>query len=54
MNIVDVMHETAVEVYETRKRALEEGDEMVEKQTGRGKDILSTLSACLFFNGLVW
>ena len=46
--MVDVMHKTAVEVYETRKRALEEGDEMVEKQLGRGKDIMSTLSAYYF------
>lgn len=53
MNIVDVMHKTAVEVYETRKKALEEGDEMVEKQLlGRGKDIMSTLSAYCFL--MVW
>jgi hypothetical protein len=52
VNIVDVMHETAVEVYETRKAALEEGDEMAEKQPGRGRDIMSTLSACCFL--MVW
>jgi hypothetical protein len=47
--IIDVMHETAVEVYETKRKALEEGDEVVERQLAKGKDIMSILSACLFF-----
>jgi len=49
VKIVDVMHETSVEVYEAKKRALEEGDEVVEKQIARGKDIMSILSKCLGF-----
>jgi len=47
--IIDVMRETAVEVYETKRKALEEGDEVVERQLAKGKDIMSILSACLFF-----
>ena len=49
MKIVDVMYETSVEVYEAKKRALEEGDEVVEQQIARGKDIMSILSKCLGF-----
>lgn len=40
-DIVDVLHNTSVEIFETRKKALEEGD---ETQIGQGKDIMSTLS----------
>ncbi|KAF9459159.1 cytochrome P450 [Collybia nuda] len=42
-NIVDVMHNTSTEILEAKKKALEEGDEAVFKQVGRGKDILSIL-----------
>lgn len=43
-DIVDIMHNTSTEIFETKKRALEEGNEAVSKQIGRGKDILSILS----------
>ena len=41
-DIVDLLHNTSVEIFEARKKALEEGD---ETQIGQGKDIMSTLSA---------
>lgn len=44
-DIVDVLHNTMVEVLEAKKKALEEGDEAVTQQIGQGKDFLSILSA---------
>ncbi|KJA19451.1 hypothetical protein HYPSUDRAFT_69198 [Hypholoma sublateritium FD-334 SS-4] len=41
--IVDVIHETSVEIFESKKKALAEGDEAVQRQIGHGKDILSIL-----------
>lgn len=50
-DIIDTMHETSVEILESKKKALEEGDEAVALQVGQGKDILSILceylSPCL-------
>ena len=43
-NISDVLHRRSIEIYESKKRALAEGDEAVEKQIGEGKDIMSILS----------
>ena len=43
-DILDVIHNTAVEVINSKKRALEDGDEAVARQIGEGKDILSILS----------
>lgn len=43
-DIVDIIHNTSVEILEAKKRALWEGDEVVAKQIGRGKDIISILS----------
>jgi hypothetical protein len=43
-DIIDVMHDTSVEIFEAKKKALREGDEAVSKQFGGGKDILSILS----------
>lgn len=42
-NIIDVMHNTSVEILESKRRALEEGSEIMEKQIGGGKDIISIL-----------
>ncbi|RPD61500.1 cytochrome P450 [Lentinus tigrinus ALCF2SS1-6] len=42
-SIVDTMHQRSVEIYEQKKRALEEGDEKVTRQIGEGKDIMSIL-----------
>ena len=38
-NIIDVLHRRSVEIYEAKKRALEQGDEAVVHQIGEGKDI---------------
>jgi hypothetical protein len=46
-DIVDVMHNTSVEILESKKRALEEGDQAVAKQIGGGKDIMSILRMCI-------
>ncbi|KAF8621408.1 hypothetical protein AX15_007820 [Amanita polypyramis BW_CC] len=42
-DMVDVMHNLSVEVYESKKKNLMEGDDVVTKQIGAGKDILSVL-----------
>lgn len=46
-DIVDLIHSTSVEVYESKKKALYAGDEHVAKQIGQGKDILSILSTAI-------
>ena len=43
-DISDVIHNTAVEIINSKKRALEDGDEAVARQIGEGKDIISILS----------
>jgi hypothetical protein len=43
-DIVDIIHNTSVNIFEAKRRALMEGDEGVVKQIGRGKDIISVLS----------
>jgi hypothetical protein len=43
-DIIDIIHNTSVEILEAKRRALKEGDEAVAKQIGRGKDIISILS----------
>ena len=43
VDIVDIMHEQAVEVYDAKKEALKKGEATVVQQVGRGKDILSIL-----------
>jgi len=40
----DYMWNLSKEIYEGKQRALAEGDEVVAKQVGKGKDILSILS----------
>jgi len=42
-DIVDVLHSTSVEIFETKKKALREGDRALAAQIGRGKDIMSIL-----------
>ncbi|PPR00377.1 hypothetical protein CVT24_004439, partial [Panaeolus cyanescens] len=42
-DIVDVLHETSLQIYEDKKRRLIAGDEAVREQVGKGKDILSIL-----------
>lgn len=48
LKVVDTMHETSVEVYEAKKKALVEGDETVEKQIAKGKDIMSSILSNYF------
>ena len=43
-DISDVIHNTAVEIINLKKRALEDGDKAMARQIGQGKDILSILS----------
>ncbi|CAA7267236.1 unnamed protein product [Cyclocybe aegerita] len=40
---LDVLHKTPEEIIESKKRALEEGDEALAAQVGRGKDVISIL-----------
>ncbi|KAF9064449.1 cytochrome P450 [Rhodocollybia butyracea] len=42
-DMVNYMHELSVHVYQEKKHALEQGDEVVAMQIGRGKDLLSIL-----------
>lgn len=49
-DIIDVFHETSVEIIETKRRALAEGDEVVARQIGQGKDVISILCTCSFFS----
>ena len=45
IELADMMHANAREIYETKKRLLESGDSTTVKQVGDGKDIMSVLSA---------
>lgn len=38
------MHDTSVEIFEFKKEALAGGNEVVQEQMARGKDIMSILS----------
>ena len=49
-NISDVLYETSVEIFESKKAALEAGDSALKQQVGEGKDILSILSKRLGCN----
>lgn len=42
-DVVDVMHETSVEIFEAAQKALKEDDEYSSRRVGRGKDIMSVL-----------
>ena len=44
-DIVDVLTNTSVEIFEEKKKALEEGDIAVTQQIDQGNDIMSILSA---------
>ena len=46
-DISDVFYNTAVEIVNSKKRALKDGDEAVARQIGQGNDILSILSRFL-------
>ena len=42
-DIVDVFHNTSVEILEAKKEALRGGDQALAAQIGKGKDIISIL-----------
>ncbi|KAI0648564.1 cytochrome P450 [Trametes meyenii] len=42
-DIVNVLHERAVAIYEEKRRALERGDESLKDKVGEGKDLMSIL-----------
>lgn len=44
-DVVDVLHNTAVEIIESKKKALAEGNDAIMRQVGQGKDIISILRA---------
>lgn len=48
-DMVDVLHNTSVEIYEDTKRSLKEGDD-ISARHGRGKDIMSVLGLWPEFN----
>ena len=47
-NIVDTMHNTSVEIFEAKKRALENGEPPIEGNPWDGKDIISLLCTWRF------
>ena len=49
-DIVDTIYNTSLDIFESKKRALLDGDEAVERQVGEGKDILSILSTLILFH----
>ena len=42
--IVNVIHDTSIEIFKSKKKALAEGNEAVRQQMAQGKDIMSILS----------
>jgi len=46
-DIVDTMHKTSLEIFESEKKALMDGDDVVARQIGQGKDIMSMLSTSI-------
>ncbi len=42
-SIVDIMHERCVEIYRSKKAALDAGDDSAAQQVGEGRDIMSIL-----------
>lgn len=47
-DMADYMYSLGTEIFESKKRALERGDEIAVQQIGRGKDLISTLSMLIF------
>ena len=52
LEVVDAVHETSLEIIESRKKALEAGGDVMDKQVGRGKDMMSILcKSFVLFSG---
>jgi hypothetical protein len=47
-DIVDIFHETSVEILESKKEALRKGDKALAAQIGQGKDVISILCTISF------
>ena len=43
-DIVDIMYNTSVKIFESKKTALDNGNEALSKQAGHGRDIMSILN----------
>jgi len=43
-NIIDIIHNTSVMIYESKKKAIAEGNKAVLSEISQGKDIMSILS----------
>lgn len=50
-DVVYVMHDTSLKIYQSKKQALLEGNQAVAEQVGKGKDILSILSKWVTIDG---
>lgn len=48
-DIIDIFHETSVEILENKKEALRKGDQALAAEIGQGKDIISILCAISFY-----
>ena len=46
-DIVDILHQTSIEIFESKKKAIGEGEDALAAQVGHGKDIISVLSMLL-------
>ena len=46
-DIVDILHQTSIEIFESKKKAIDEGEDALAAQVGHGKDIISVLSMLL-------
>ena len=49
-DIVDIMDETAIDVYKKAKEGLKKGDEELVNRVGQGKDIMSILRSYSSFH----
>ena len=47
-DIVDVLHNTSKEIFETKKKGLREDDQALATQIGQGKDVISIYSTISF------
>lgn len=45
-DLVDIMTQTSIDIFEEKKTAMKQGDEALEKLAGHGKDIISILCGC--------
>lgn len=51
-DIIDTLHNTSIEIVETKRKALSDGDKALEDQIAKGKDIMSILCTLVFFQNL--